>query len=241
MDEHTGGDSNSSSTDHARSDVHANTTTCNIQCLLETVGHDLHALGFPIFFVPMNQVQPHQTRKSCVRVFLFLRSTHRDLRDVPAGLLSRVKLSNCVLLSSASPRCDGQSQLEPPSNSHGAVTDSPNLSSSPQVMLVRTFAMLLAPSVGKIGVKPKKSLSTVPWNIRLGSDWSQYSRGETKSQMHRANTRRERCIAMSCVMTAASRECAVGVYRTPRASVPVLKLPNASPWCRSLAQKGLQL
>ena len=26
--------------------------------------------------------------------------------------------------------------------------------------------------------------------------------------MHRANTRRERCIAMSCVMTAASRECA---------------------------------
>ena len=41
MDEHTGGDSNSSSTDHARSDVHANTTTCNIQCLLETVGRDL--------------------------------------------------------------------------------------------------------------------------------------------------------------------------------------------------------
>ena len=71
MDEHTGGDSNSSSTDHARSDVHANTTTCNIQCLLETVGHDLHALGFPIFFVPMNQVQPHQTRNRCVRVFCF--------------------------------------------------------------------------------------------------------------------------------------------------------------------------
>ena len=184
MDEHTGGDSNSSSTDQARSDAHANTTTCNIQCLLETVGrdlmqhlvsagtvgHDLHALLFPIFFVPMNQVQPHQTRKSCVRVFLFLRSTHRDLRDVPAGLLSRVKLSNCVLLSSASPRCDGQSQLEPPSNSHGAVTDSPNLSSSPQVMLVRTYAMLLAPSVGKIGVKPKRSLNTVPWSTRHGSD-----------------------------------------------------------------------
>ena len=51
-----------------------------------------------------------------------------------------------------------------------------------------------------------------------------------------AQTLAERCIAMSCVMTATFRECAVGVYRTPRASVPVSKLPNASPWCRSLAQ-----
>ena len=54
----------------------------------------------------------------------------------------------------------------------------------------------------------EKCLNTVPWGTRFGSDRSQYSRGETKSQMHGANTCRESCIAISCVMTTASRECA---------------------------------
>ena len=101
----------------------------------------------------MDHVQPHQTRKRSVRVF-FLLSTHRDLRDVSTGLLSRVKLLCVPLKCQPEVRWSGPTQA----SSHAPVTDSPSLSSSPQVMLVGTCAMLLVPSVGKIGVKRRARL-----------------------------------------------------------------------------------
>ena len=82
-----------------------------------------------------------------MRVFFFL-STHGDLRDVSTGLLSRVKLLCVPFKCQPEVRWSGPTQA----SSHAPVTDSPSLSSSPQVMLC------LAPSVGKIGVKPKRSV-----------------------------------------------------------------------------------
>ena len=84
MDEHIGGDSNSSSADTQEATYMLTPQHAKIQCLIETVGHDLHTLGFSIFFVLMDHVQPHQTRKRSVRVF-FLRSTHRDLRSASSS------------------------------------------------------------------------------------------------------------------------------------------------------------
>ena len=56
---------------HTRSDVHASTT------LPETVGHDLHALGIPIFFVLTDLVQPEKPRKRSVRGFSFATNSVR--------------------------------------------------------------------------------------------------------------------------------------------------------------------
>ena len=119
-------------------------------------------------------------------------------------MLSRVKLL-CVLLKCQSEvRWSGPTQA----SSHASVTDSPSLSSSPQVMLVHKRNAACSLRWKNWCETEEKCLNTVPWSTRFGSDRSQYSRGETKSQMHGANTRRESCIAISCVMTTASRECA---------------------------------
>ena len=56
---------------HTRSDIHANTTTCKNQCLPETVGHELHALGIPIFLVLMDQAKPQKNQGRGVCAFFF--------------------------------------------------------------------------------------------------------------------------------------------------------------------------
>ena len=162
MDEHTGGDSNSSSTDHARSDVHANTTTCNIQCLLETVGHDLHALGFPIFFVLMDQAKPQKPKRRSVCVFFFfaINSLKRSAVAVTFEmcLQSCYRVCSCAIVRYSHVPVRG-AMVRTNSSLH-LKTDSLSHSSSPKVMPVQTCAVLLTPSVRKIAVTPKKSVGT---------------------------------------------------------------------------------
>ena len=100
-----------------------------------------------------------------------------DVRDMLTGLLSRVELCNCVLPSSATPRYDGQDKL-----------DSLIHSSSPSG--IRSLSKKKKKSRRR--VFERGSMKYLTWQERSG-----YQPGEAKSQIHRANTRRENCMAMA--------------------------------------------